>query len=106
MCGEQQNRTPSKSLTEGSGEVRLDLFLVHRLWIHFSKGTMRDIEGTQTLLPVATELVGSRPAYKGYLPLWCSVWLAAVKMRGPTYVQAPLLSGSSCGEVSKQRRNV
>ena len=48
-----------------------------------------------TLLPVATELVGGRLASCGRLPLWCSVSWAAVWMRGATYVQAPLLSGSS-----------
>ena len=32
----------------------------------------------RTLLPVATELVGSLPAYNGYLPLWYCVWLPAV----------------------------
>lgn len=37
-----------------------------------------------TLLPVATELVGPRPAYEGYLPLWCFVSFAAVYIRGPT----------------------
>lgn len=54
----------------------------------------------QTLLPVATELVGSRPAYNGYFPLWCCVSFAAVKILGATYVQAPLFKGSSCGEMS------
>ena len=49
----------------------------------------------RTLLPVATELVGSRPAYEGYFPLWCCVSFAAVKILGATYVQAPLFNGSS-----------
>jgi hypothetical protein len=54
----------------------------------------------QTLLPVATELVGSRPAYNGYFPLWCCVSFAAVKILGPTYVHAPLFKGSSYSRMS------
>ena len=58
----------------------------------------------QTLLPVATELVGSRPAYKGYFPLWYSVSLAAVKILGATYVQAPLFNGSSYDGMNSEPR--
>jgi len=58
--------------------------------------------GLQTLLPVATELVGSRPAYNGYFPLWCCVSFAAVKILDATYVQAPLFSGSSYGGMNSE----
>jgi hypothetical protein len=61
---------------------------------------MRD--GLQTLLPVATELVGSRPAYKGYFPLWCCVSFAAVEILGATYVQDPLFKGSSYSRINKE----
>ena len=58
----------------------------------------------QTLLPVATELVGSRPAYKGCFPLWCCVSFAAVKILGATYVQAPLFKGSSYSGMNSDPR--
>jgi hypothetical protein len=65
----------------------LDLFLVGGLTSKLkrvSASPLLELLGQRTLLPVATELLGSRPAYVATLPLWNSVCVAAVCIRGAT----------------------